>query len=798
MIVNIVRVGDKLTAPSCDGWTLIEGGSLDGSAGRYGALLYKVAGASEGARYSFALDTGITRAVGAMVAFSGVNTDPTPFDIAPGPISVQASQTDVAATALTTASAHAAVIMFGMAAGTAPTWSGWSTSSPGTLTELYDHQGGTKTSVGAAWAVKAVAGDTGAGTATLSSAEWNGSILIALKPISDTETVVTSSGTPSTYGDAVTFTATVTPNTVVIGTTVDFYNGATLLGSGTIAGSATKSASFTTIGTQLSAGSHTNITATFVGDSAYAPSTSSAITQTVTPLGITGHFTAEDKVYDGNNTAVVLTRTLNGVLEPDQAEVNLTGGTASFVDSQAANNKPVTLSDATLGGAASGNYSLTAVETALANITGRELSVTSAAVTPKEYDGTTDAVITGATLNGVLGIDIVTLANPTTGTFNDKNVGLGKAVTGAMTLTGADAGNYTLNQPTLTGDITPAALTITADNKTRFYGTANPALTASYKGFVNNETASVLTTPVNLITPADFDSPTGDYPIAASGAVAGNYTITYLDGILTVDAAPQLTEVMHQGEQFRFTFSTLTGQRYQVEDTEELVPPSWAPLGDPVVGTGIPVTVTHDIIGPQRYFRIQPTLAWPTNNDGRLEVAGGTNAITFVTISRHPHLEIRTANGTLTNIIWHWGDGTFSKGSLLADHDFGAPGLHTNYVEVLPRESLTYFGAAYRVTDQGIQGIYGLTNFPNLNFLYLYRESITDLSLAGCSNLVQLHLAGNPVSTSVCDQWFIDLDNAVTGPVTGADFWYPKSVRSAASDAAWTNLVSKGYIMRPY
>ena len=62
---------------------------------------------------------------------------------------------------------------------------------------------------------------------------------------------------------------------------------------------------------------------------------------------------------------------------------------------------------------------------------------------------------------------------------------------------------------------------------------------------------------------------------------------------------------------------------------------------------------------------------------------------------------------------------------------------------------------------------------------------------------MQLHLAGNPVSTRVCDQWFIDLDNAVTGPVTGADFWYPARRRSSASDAAWTNLVNKGYAMHP-
>ena len=57
------------------------------------------------------------------------------------------------------------------------------------------------------------------------------------------------------------------------------------------------------------------------------------------------------------------------------------------------------------------------------------------------------------------------------------------------------------------------------------------------------------------------------------------------------------------------------------------------------------------------------------------------------------------------------------------------------------------------------------------------------VGLAGCANLRQLHLAGNPVSVATGDQWFLDLDGAVTGEVSNADFFYPP-VRSAASDAA--------------
>ena len=188
----------------------------------------------------------------------------------------------------------------------------------------------------------------------------------------------------------------------------------------------------------------------------------------------------------------------------------------------------------------------------------------------------------------------------------------------------------------------------------------------------------------------------------------------------------------------------------------------------------------------------------PDNNDGRLEVPGGTSAITFVTDSQHPHMEIRAEAESATNIVWHWGDGTVSVGARLAQHDFGSAALHTNYVEVLPVGSVTYFGAQQNWTRQGIRAVLGCANVPSLRFLYLYQESVADLSVAGCSQLVQLHLADNPVSIAVCDQWFMDLDAAVPGPVTDADFFYPASQRSAASDAAWASLVSKGYRMHPF
>ena len=58
----------------------------------------------------------------------------------------------------------------------------------------------------------------------------------------------------------------------------------------------------------------------------------------------------------------------------------------------------------------------------------------------------------------------------------------------------------------------------------KLYGAAVPALTATYSGFVNGNTASSLTTQPALTTTATAASPVGTYPITASGAASPNYT----------------------------------------------------------------------------------------------------------------------------------------------------------------------------------------------------------------------------------------------------------------------------------
>ena len=88
--------------------------------------------------------------------------------------------------------------------------------------------------------------------------------------------------------------------------------------------------------------------------------------------------------------------------------------------------------------------------------------------------------------------------------------------------------------------ITPAVLTVAANNVSRWAGNANPLLTASYIGFVAGDTASVLSGSPNLSTTATPASPIGSYPITVTqGTLAdtnGNYTFAFTNGTLSVIA----------------------------------------------------------------------------------------------------------------------------------------------------------------------------------------------------------------------------------------------------------------------
>ena len=103
------------------------------------------------------------------------------------------------------------------------------------------------------------------------------------------------------------------------------------------------------------------------------------------------------------------------------------------------------------------------------------------------------------------------------------------------------AANYTFVYVSAPLTVTPAVLTVNANNANKAYNTANPTLTDSITGFVNGDTSSVVSGAAALSTTASTPSPVGTYPItAAQGTLsATNYSFVYVPATLTVTPAPQ-------------------------------------------------------------------------------------------------------------------------------------------------------------------------------------------------------------------------------------------------------------------
>ncbi|MBT3288254.1 MAG: hypothetical protein HN380_12990 [Victivallales bacterium] len=96
---------------------------------------------------------------------------------------------------------------------------------------------------------------------------------------------------------------------------------------------------------------------------------------------------------------------------------------------------------------------------------------------------------------------------------------------------GAD-GNYSFAYFGGTLTVDPVALTCTADDKDKVFGSPNPALTITYTGLKNADAAPA--TPPAIACAATAASPVGPYDITLTGGSDPNYTLALVDGGLRI------------------------------------------------------------------------------------------------------------------------------------------------------------------------------------------------------------------------------------------------------------------------
>jgi len=236
------------------------------------------------------------------------------------------------------------------------------------------------------------------------------------------------------------------------------------------------------------------------------------------------------------------------------------------------------------------------------NITKAPLQVATETAHDKVYDGTTAAVLTGGSLNGLVASDVGLVTIQTEkGVFASPNVGTGIAVTSADIITGTAAGNYNLIQETgMSANITPATLNVlgvnnqVANSKT-YDGTTNAKLVSGQLSCYPNCVG------VSLVQSGFFNSPDVNYdalghviPVGVtatdtlSGTNKGNYTLIEPTGLSALINPKAVTISGIRGTTKVYDTSVL--------DPLTITTTSGLPTISGLIGTQT-LTVTNDLFG---------------------------------------------------------------------------------------------------------------------------------------------------------------------------------------------------------
>jgi YDG domain len=373
------------------------------------------------------------------------------------------------------------------------------------------------------------------------------------------------------------------------------------------------------------------------------------ISSSVTPLAtaITGAI-ASNKIYDGNTTATITGASAAGV----NGDVLTVSGGGVFINKNVGTAKTVNPS-LTIGGTNATSYTVIQ-PTLTADITPLALTIASAAAQTKIFDGTDDAVITG-TLTGVISPDVVSFNG--TGTFATTSIGTAIPVTSTCTLSGADAGNYTLIQPTgLFADIDPPGLS----PQTIVFTLSSPVTYGDGPFTLNGFASSNL--PVSYVS---------SNPLIAS--VSGNMLTLHGNGTVTITAsqpgdnnnfspAPDVTQTLVIAKKTLTVLNsigdskvydhtnaaTFTGTLDGVVGTDNVVLNATGTFAQFAIGVNLTITSTATITGTDvsKY-----NLTQPTGLIGDITPKALTIANPVVSNKIYDGTTTATLTGTLTGVV---------------------------------------------------------------------------------------------------------------------------------------------------
>ena len=330
----------------------------------------------------------------------------------------------------------------------------------------------------------------------------------------NTSTNLVSSLNPSVFGQAVTFTATVTGGTRTQTGNINFKDGSATIGTVALNGSGV--ASFTT--TALAAGSH-SITAQYAGDVNSSPSTSTILSQTVNAASTSASLTSSLNLSVFGQ-AVTFSATVTGGTGTPTGNVSFKDGVTTIGTVVLNSSGVASLATSTL---AAGSHSITAQYAGDANFNG----TTSAALSQ-----TVNAANTSTSLTSSL--------SPTV---------FGQAVTFAATVTGGTGtptGNVSFKDGVTTiGTVALNGLGV-ASLATSALAAGSHSITAQYVGDANfnGNTSAVLSQTVNAaitstsltssLSPSVFGQAVTFAATVTGGTGTPTGNVSFKDGVTTI------------------------------------------------------------------------------------------------------------------------------------------------------------------------------------------------------------------------------------------------------------------------
>ena len=497
-------------------------------------------------------------------------------------------------------------------------------------------------------------------------------------------------------------------------------------------------------------------------------------------LTVTGS-TSPDKTYDGTTATTVVNGQLQGLINNETLALTQAG---VFANPNAGNAVNVIVNDSIANGTGlASNYSLAQPTDVSARISQKVLTVTNSLVANKIYDGSTTAIITGGQLNGVIAADTTSVNLVQSGNFANSNVGNAISVAANDSITGAQAANYSLTQPTVSSaNITPKIVSLSAtkiyDATTSLTGavtivTGVGSETLSFTGAVSSD-ANVVTTG-KYITAITLVSGSGNNP-----GLASNYVLPTLNSTnapVTINPVTALVVVGATAQNKTYdgtTAATLlnTGRLQGLIGTQTLVLTEAGVFSSANAGTTVSITMRDAIAdGANGGLASNYSLTQPTNVTADIAKAplgitvsgtytgsttivptaftktGLVNSETITTLSAATlnDANVATANNYVKSI--EIGSGTASINNYAITQNYNnLTGPTQNTATIIPKV-LTVTGTQVATKEYNASTIAALSGGTLVGVIDGDR---TNVNLVQAGNFINANI-GNPVNVTAAD-----------------------------------------------